>query len=252
MSQSIIRSDIVNQVAAESTFTASELKDGIQKLQDALEPRINYHYQKNCLEGGRDRLILKSDYSYWFAFVIHDIAREFEKSDMEMESDLLRTVALTHLEDFQDKGFTVSFSRQVANSLTEPFYYPIRVTFPEGWRKGKHNVKQRFQELVFHNEMTPAEALDFWMVDDMDEMPADWANQRRVDPEAVRKNVRQAREKIKDSELSATYEVNDIRAQEVEQIPEGEPYDEDAERFYVPTAESLPDDDIPDELNPDS
>ncbi len=63
------------------------------------------------------------------------------------------------------------------------------------WRRSRLVLSWWFQELA-EDGLTPPEMLDFWMTEELGNAPKEWASQRDVHPEAVRKNVRQAREKL--------------------------------------------------------
>lgn len=73
----------------------------------------------------------------------------------------------------------------------------------------------------------------------MNTTPEGWGGKRNVQAEAVRKNVRQAKEKLGDGELGAAHERTRIRAVSTDEIPADGPHDPETDVFYVPT-EDLP------------
>lgn len=232
----------LTEAAAESTYTREELSQTDQRLEQAIQSRIHYHFKRCRLRRGPNYWLLedsRGDPGFWLALNKYDLTEEMREADYDYDSGRLFTVAYAYLEAFQSDGRTIAVPGTVGRSYDDPFFFPIHVRYPETWRDGEWHTLQRFQECVSRYEMSPAEALDYWAVERMGEQPADWAGKRDVQPEAVRKNVRQARQKRQDDELGSTHENGDIHPVAVEEVPDGRPHDAEADLFYVPTDESL-------------
>lgn len=71
----------------------------------------------------------------------------------------------------------------------------VQVPKRELWGWTKPELALWFMELGKAG-LTPAEMLDYWVVERRTYSPGEWAESRGVSAEAVRKNVRQAREKV--------------------------------------------------------
>ncbi|GKZ16239.1 hypothetical protein HAL_41200 [Haladaptatus sp. T7] len=74
-------------------------------------------------------------------------------------------------------------------------YLVVPIQDIEVWRRSRLVLSWWFQELA-EDGLTPPEILDYWMTEELGNAPKEWASQRDVHPEAVRKNVRQARKKL--------------------------------------------------------
>ena len=72
---------------------------------------------------------------------------------------------------------------------------PFVIDYPENWSRALGVVHQYWGHF-FHHGLTPAEVVDYWMVQKSPFTPENWAEVRGVGPEAVRKNVRGARAKL--------------------------------------------------------
>jgi hypothetical protein len=66
---------------------------------------------------------------------------------------------------------------------------------PKGW--GVARLVTAWQMMEFAREgLRPAEIIDYWVVENQEMPLAEWARDRNVGKEAVRKNIRQAKSKI--------------------------------------------------------
>jgi hypothetical protein len=227
----------LREASAEVNFTAEEIKSASEQVQSAIFERITEHFRDSRLRSGPDYWMLDCDTptkGVWLAFTLDQLQRELKKTDREINGELLQSVAEAYLMRFYEMGLTVRFSVQRAKTRTDPSYYPIYVSFPEEWRDSEWHTVQRFEELLLRYNMSPAEALDYWATENIGMSATDWASKRQVDPEAVRKNVRQAKKKFEPKETGATNEVNKIRAASVEEIPEEGVVDENDGLVYMP------------------
>lgn len=231
----------LKEIAAESELTIGELSETADKLEEAIQSRLLKHFKRCHLEAGRSYWILDRPNGAWLAFNEFQLHDEMKRADIEFDPGKLKSVASAHLDAFQAKDITIAVPGPVARSLKDPFFFPIFVEYPDGWDEGQIHSRQQLQELVSRYDCSPAEALDYWAVEEMYEDTVSWGGKRNVKPEAVRKNVRQAKEKLKDDDLGATHEDADIRPVRIKEVPAGDPHDPDKDIFYVPTEETVED-----------
>jgi hypothetical protein len=236
-----VKDQYLTEVAAESAFTREELATAAEVVEQTLQDRLLRHYERAQLRGGTDYWLLRieqgNDPGVWLAFTIQELKQELREPDYDVESGQLSAVAIAYLEQFQAMGYTVGVPGSIARSIKDPVFYPIYVGYPEGWKDGEYNTLQRFQRLLARFDLSPAEALDYWAMERMNKTANDWSSVRGVDPEAVRKNVRQAEEKIqtlRDDDTERPYETNRLRVVDLEELPSGDPHDPDKDMFYVP------------------
>jgi hypothetical protein len=240
-----IQDRFLTEVAAESEYTREELAEAEQTIEQALQEGLLKHYKSSRVRGGTDYWILTEEQGetpgVWLALTTLDLTKALRDTGYDVERGKLAAVAIAHLDRFQDIGFTIGIPGSVARRVTDPMFYPIFVEYPEGWRDGEHHSLQRFQRLLGNFDLSSAEALDYWATTRMNQDAKDWAGVRGVDPEAVRKNVRQAHEKIearREDESESPYEVNRLRTVDVEEVPDDDPHDPEKDMFYAPLDES--------------
>lgn len=236
-----IKEEYLEKFSEHKEYPSSELAETADNLHSAIQNQFNDHFKWCFLRSGRNYWLLEEKTGVWLAMNKFEIAQQMRDSDIEYDKEKLISVAYAYLEQFQDKGLTIKVPGAVARKLEDPFFHPIFVPYPDDWDKSEYNKLQRFQMLVWRYEMTPAEALDYWATRRMNQSAAEWAGKRNVQTEAVRKNVRQAEDKLGDDELGATHEKNLIQAVSVDEVPNGKPHNEEEDVFYVPTDESLGD-----------
>lgn len=236
-----INEKFLKEYAAESEFTTEELLETAENLEIAIQNRLNKHFKSSCLRSGSNYWLIEDSSGVWLAFTRFELGEELRRADMEFNEVKLTKVATAYLDQFQRNGVTIEVPGTIARQIEEPVFYPIYVRYPDNWENGQYHSLQQFQELVWRYDMTPAEALDYWVAEYMNRGAADWAAKRDVEPEAVRKNVRQAKEKLTDESLGASHENSNLRTVSIDEIPSGEPYDEENDRYYMPMKDSVED-----------
>lgn len=234
-----IQDDYLRSAAAKSEYTEEELTQVAKDLQTAIQSRFNKHFERCHLSSGRDYWLLEEADGVWLAFTKSEIAEELTKANIEYDWEKVVRVAYSYLHEFQDRGLTIKVPGVIARQLKDPFFLPIFVSYPDSWKQSEYYTLQRFEQLVWRYEMSPAEALDYWAVERQSQSPHEWARKRGVQPEAVRKNVRQAKDKLNKKDTGASHENATLRVVSVDEIPSGEPHDADEDVFYIPTDESL-------------
>lgn len=234
-----IGDEYLKDAAAGSGFTKEELQETADNLHQVIQNDLNDHFKRSRLESGMNYWLIEEFEGVWLAFTRFRLVEQMRKAEIEYEREQVIAVGYAYLERFQDSGLTIEVPGPVMRQLKDPFFLPILVRYPEDWKNGELHTFQRFHEFVLRYNMTSAEALDYWAVERMNQKPIDWAAKRDVEPEAVRKNVRQANEKLADEDLGASHERTALRPVQVEDVPSGDPHDAENDLFYIPTDESL-------------
>lgn len=230
----IVRPRIIEETAEDSDYSVEEISDAIQTIHDAIRSNLHDHYERCWLSGGMDYHLYELDDQVWFAMGDHEIRDDLRKADMDLEFGLQVTASEAFRDEFQVNGKTISMYRNIVERRSDPMLYPVATTKSEGWQEGEFHAYQTLKALVNRPQMSPAEALDYWVVEHLGTGQSEWAGARRVGEEAVRKNVRQAREKISEKGLGSGYDVNDIRVVDAEDWPDDSVFDEDRNRYYLP------------------
>jgi len=229
----------LEKAAENNDFTLSDLKETEEKLQSAIQSRLNKHWKRSRLKSGEDYWLLEGNHGVWLAFNDYELHEELRETKTECDSHLVKAVAFAHLEGFQERGTTIAVPGGLARYHKSNFWYPIYVPFPDEWRNGEWHSLQRLQELVSRYELSPAEALDYWAVERHNEDAVRWGGKRNVQPEAVRKNIRQAKEKLNDEDLGAAHETERFQIVPTDEVPDDKPHDEEKDLFYIPTTEQV-------------
>ncbi|SEP33477.1 hypothetical protein SAMN05216388_10982 [Halorientalis persicus] len=225
----------LREKAANSEYTVDELDLLAESLERTLQSQLTEHFKQSRLKRGPDYWLLEDSHGVWLALSEYELQKMLKEAEVEFDSQKLLKIAFAHLESFQDMGYTIAVPMSVARYLEDSLFFAIYVRFPEEFQNGEYHTFQRFQELLYRYEMSPAEALDYWAVEHMNESARGWGAKRNVQPEAIRKNIRQAKEKLKDEELGATHENSVLRTASVDEIPPGKPHDPEKDLLYVPT-----------------
>lgn len=234
----LIDERFIERFAAENEVTKSDLEEYAEEIHEALQENLHEHFRRCRLESGSDYWILEHPRDgVWLALTKYQIQEELRKTDHEIDHEKIHAVAHASLDEFQNKGWTVEVPGSVWRSRDADIFFPIYVRYPEGWMEGQYFTFQRIQEFVWRYEMSPAEAMDYWTTEYMNRKPESWAGKRNVGPEAIRKNVRQAKEKLDDPENGATHEKAQFKTVSLDDVPEDKIHDTDKDVVYVPTSE---------------
>lgn len=234
-----IQEKYLKEFAANSEHTIDDLLETAENLHTAVQSQLNDHFENCHLHRGKNYWLFEEDNGVWLAFNKFELGEQMRNAGIEYDTDKLINVGYAYLDQFQERGLTIEVPGSVARRLEDPFFFPIFVPFPENWDSSKYHTFQQFQELVWRYNMTPAEALDYWVTEYLNRSSNKWAGKRDVQTEAVRKNVRQAKEKLNHDELGASHENSIIRPVSLDDVPDGDPHDAKEDVFYVPTEESL-------------
>jgi len=233
------KQNYLEEAAENNDFSLSELEEVEEKLVSAIQSRLNKHWKHSQLRSGEDYWLLEDGQGVWLALNDYELHEELREADIECNSRLVKVVAFGHLVGFQQQNATIAVPGAIARYNKSDLWYPIYVPFPEEWQNGERHSRQRLQRLVSRYNMSPAEALDYWATTRHNEDSNSWGAKRDVQPEAVRKNVRQAKEKLNDEDLGAAHEKEKIRIVSTDEVPSDKPHDEEKDLFYIPTEEHL-------------
>lgn len=239
MSVKPVPTDILEEVAAETEWPVDRLEKAAEQLNSAVLQRLPEHYDESRLASGPDYILQESHNETWLAMDPYDIDEDLNKAGVDMDPSLQRAVAIAHLEHCQAYGSTISVPIQIASQIEDPVFYPIRVEKTEAWKRAEFHMLQLFQAFVSRQQMTGSEALDYWVTTHFDQSVMDWSGYRDVGREAIRKNVRQAEDKIEEHGHGTGYDANDIRFESLDEVSEHGVFDEEERRFYTPRREDV-------------
>lgn len=239
-----IDQEYLEDVALNSEKTLDELIDVAENLHDAIQSRLNKNFEKFRLQSGENQWLGEEANGVWIAFTKFGLKEELRQVDIELEYEDVVTIGYAYLSEFQRSERTIAIPGTFARQLKEPFFLPVFIEYTDEWLAGEYHTLLRFQELIWRYEMSPAEALDYWATQRKAQDSTEWSGLRGVEPEAVRKNVRQAKEKIQDDVLGSTHERSNLRIVSTDEIPEDGVHDKEEDIFYILTDEALDDMDL--------
>lgn len=234
MARDILREEYITSAASESDYGVEEVRDAVRQIHDAVQANLLDHYERCWLSGGLDYHLYDIDDEVWFALGEERVVEDLRDQDTEISPGLRRTALAAFRDAFQANGDTITLYRNIAERRTDPMFYPVCVQKSEEWVRGEQHTMQMFEAFVSRSKMSAAEALDYWATEFMDEGAATWCGKRDVSAEAVRKNRRQAQEKMAEYGFGDEYDVNDIHVDKAENGPDEGVFDEGSERYYVP------------------
>jgi len=234
MAREIPAEEAIRDAAAESEYAIEEVERVAQVIHDAVQDNLYEHYDGALNSGGADNLLYEIGDEVIFALSPYDLFREVRDYGEEVENGLVLTAAEAFLKNFQAGGETVAVAGTLARSRDPPMFYPIKVFKTDEWKRGEAHALQMFEAYTSRAKMSASEALDYWATERMGHTPEKWAGYRDVGSEAVRKNRRQAKDKIGENGLGSGHENNNIHVAFLDDVPEDGPYDEDEDRYLVP------------------
>ena len=240
----------LEDVAANTEYTLDELTEVSENLVSVLQLNLADHYERTKLQNGRDNWLMEYDREgVWLAFTRGELLKMLRGAGHDPDPELVYAVGFASLLYFQDNGRTLKIPGVISRSLKDPFFVPIYVPYSGQFLEGMEYALYQLQRYLMRYQLSPAEALDYWATQRMGMDMTAWARRRKVGTEAVRKNVRQAREKLKPVSPDRKARQK-IRAVPVEEIPEDKPHDEGHDYFYIPDQDAL--DGYPDDMKPAS
>ncbi|MBX0305469.1 hypothetical protein [Haloarcula salinisoli] len=180
----------IQQVAAETTVSKSRLTELLEQIADVT---IIDDYLEKAWRNSSSTVELafhnpRSD----FVFIIPDSEWDTVFESIDIEEDEATAAKQWHSTRARKLLETSGSSHEFGENHS---YLVVPIQDIEVWQRSRIVLSWWFQELA-EDGLTPPEVLDYWMTGEMGNAPKEWASQRDVHPEAVRKNVRQAKEKL--------------------------------------------------------
>ncbi len=234
MARTLPDEEAIRETAADSEYTAEAIEEAVKVVHDAVQSNLYDHYDSALNSGGPDNLLYEIGSEVFFAFSPREVLRQVKDYDDSFDNQLILLAIEANLNDFQADGRTISISGTLARHRDPPAFYPIGVQKTDEWQRGEAHALQMFEAYTSRAEMSASEALDYWATERMGKRADRWAGFRNVGAEAIRKNRRQAREKVSENGLGSGHENNDIYAVKKEDTPEDGVYDDDEDRYFMP------------------
>lgn len=187
----------LRDVAAKTEVTAQQLQDIIEKTQKQIELTEYLNKGWNDPESGV-RVVFRnppSDYVFAISPPIWDSivdGADFDEKEIKAAKEW-------HMARGRDLAITNKMGGTTDLEEGE-LYLVIRLPLVENWQWVESDLSMWFEQLG-EQGLTPAEMLDFWAIETCGYSPREWSESRGVTPEAVRKNARQAKQKISDPSL---------------------------------------------------
>jgi hypothetical protein len=183
-----VKFDKVQEVAMTEAVTAGRLNEVLEEIEEMAKVSLDDFLDAAWNEpGSNTSLVSETAESYVFAVEAGTwgaISEKLSLNDREVSA-----AKTAHRELASDLLVTTAgrFSFDERDALV--------VGYPENWEFCREMTEWKFSRWAFWG-LSPAEMLDYWMVEQQGWTPRKWSNERQIGAEAVRKNVRQAREKL--------------------------------------------------------
>jgi len=208
----------VQAAASETSLTADEVEDVLDDFQAGLEDKFYDMMKTEFVPGGSERFLIRGlNNGYWFAVQANKF-RSIIGREISDEEKL--AIAVAHETEFQNQGVAMEIPQTWVNNVDIEWLIPVMVASSDEFHRGRDASVFHILRLVSY-ELTPAEALDYFVVEDRGWDKETWIARRGVGREAVNKNLRAARDKLDQSDLpnseKLVHPAKDIRA-----IPEDE------------------------------
>jgi hypothetical protein len=180
----------IQQVAAETTVSTSRLTELLERIADVTV--IDDYLEKAWRKSSSTVELAFQNPPSDFVFTIPDSEWSTIFESIDVEEDEVTAAKEWHSIRAHDLLTSSGRSHELEEGHS---YLVVPIQDIEVWRRSRLVLSWWFQELA-EDGLTPPEILDHWMTEELGNAPREWASQRDVHPEAVRKNVRQAREKL--------------------------------------------------------
>ena len=203
----------VKTAASETSLNTTEVESVLNEFQGGLEDEFYSEMKNNFVPGGSEEFLVKGlNGGYWFAIY----ATKFRSIiGREMSDDERLAIAIAHETEFQNQGLAMEIPQTYVNSHDVEWLIPVMVASSDEFHRGVDASYFHLLRLVSY-DLTPAEALDYFVVEDGGWDKETWIARRGVGREAVNKNLRAAREKLDQSDLpnseKKVHPAKDIRA----------------------------------------
>lgn len=193
-----VREDDIENAAARGELSPDEIEQALDQVQEAAEDDVGDLFESAFHTNDKittpavvichhpaEHLIFGANTEY-----LDHVSDEADLTDVEAQA--VQDAFYSYAEYRSESGFGVNRETVAKNRNNL-----LVIEKPDGWGTAQLVAIWEFGSLCSVG-LTPAEALDYWVIEQQDWTPNTWSESRRVGPEAIRKNCRQAREKLND------------------------------------------------------
>lgn len=177
-------------MAAETTVSTTRLTEILELIADVTV--VEDYLEKAWRDASSKVELAFQNPPSDFVFAVSDSEWSIILESIDVEGDEASAAKQWH--SIRAHNLLASSGRSHELEQDQP-YLVIPIHDIEVWRRSRLVLSWWFQELA-EDGLTPPEILDYWMTEELGNAPKAWASKRDVHPEAVRKNVRQARKKL--------------------------------------------------------
>jgi hypothetical protein len=184
-----MRFDKIREVAQTEAVTAGRLSEVLDEI-EANAKRSLDDFLDSAWNGTGSEFSLVAETGGSYVFAVDSATWETISEKLSLNDREVSAAKTAHREHASDLLVTTAAARRSFDERDA-----LVVGYPENWEFCREMMEWQFSRWAFY-ELSPAEILDYWMVEERGWPPQQWSNDRQVGAEAVRKNVRQAREKL--------------------------------------------------------
>lgn len=218
-----IADSAIRTAASETEVTVDELNELLDDFQDGLEDKFYDWMKFHFVPGGSEEYLVEGiKDGYWFGLDLTEFKPLF---DADVTSEERVAVAMAHETEFHEQGMAMEIPQSWANHRDLDQYVPVMIASTDGFERGLQASVFHLMRLVSY-DMTPAEALDYYVIEDLDWKKEEWIGYRGVGREAINKNLRSARDKLDQDELEnhekLIHPAKNIRAVPKDEVEEEE------------------------------
>lgn len=179
--------EVVQEAAEEQDVSTNLLGNTLQRIRNYAADNVEGYLENAWHVNSNSAMLGHVNESYIVALDIEEWEELAEH--IVIDEDMLEAVKAVHLA--HSRNHLESLKDVDIPDTTTPFV----IDYPENWGRAQGIIHQHWGH-YFHHGFTPAEVIDYWMIEKTKFSSDNWAKIRNVEPEAVRKNVRQAKGKL--------------------------------------------------------
>lgn len=179
--------DIVHSAAEEQDLPRDRVGNTLQRIRNYAGDNLE-EYLQTARDPHQEGVYLADvNQSYIVALATHHW--EELADHLVIDEPMLQAVKTIHRQHVENTLDSLDHTDIPTNTT------PFVIDYPKNWVRARGAVHGHWG-YFFHQGLSPAEVVDYWMIEKTEFTPDNWAKIRDVQPEAVRKNVRQAKEKL--------------------------------------------------------
>lgn len=216
-----ISDDAIQTAASETELTSEDVDELLNEFQAGLESEFYDRMEVDYVPGGSEKFLLRGlKDGYWFAMHANRFRSILGREVTDQER---LAIAVAHETELMNQGVAMEIPQSWANNHHLEWFMPVMIATTDEFDRGVDSIFYHLLRLVSH-DLTPAEALDYFVVSDQEWDKEVWIARRGVGREAVNKNLRSARDKLDQSDLpnseKLVHPAKDIKAIPREQVEE--------------------------------